>query len=75
MQSAIDRVMQAYGMMNSLTAAEECDARERLALHLAAIDADENGLAIMGLRFLRGPRIHRARKSKPASGPAGSETP
>jgi hypothetical protein len=49
-------------MMNSLTAAEEHDARERLVLHLAEIDADENGLAVEGLRFPRGQRSARMRK-------------
>jgi hypothetical protein len=43
MQTPIDRVMQAYGMMVNLTPEQERAARERLESHLAEIGADDNG--------------------------------
>ena len=54
MQAAIDRVMQAYGMMVNLTPDEERNAREKVAAFLATADAeDENSLAVEGLKYLR----------------------
>jgi hypothetical protein len=51
MESAIDRVMQAYALMANLTAEEVQATREKLAKHLE------------GLRYLRGPdRPHRVRR-------------
>ena len=55
MQAAIDRVMQTFKMMASLTPEEEEDARERLMAHLAGMKADEKTLAVEGLRYLGGP--------------------
>jgi hypothetical protein len=55
MQAAIDRVMQTFTMMASLTLEEARAARERLTAHLANMDADEKRLAVEGLRYLRGP--------------------
>ena len=54
MQAAIDRVMQTFTMMASLTPEEAHAARERLKAHLADMDADEKTLAVEGLRYLRG---------------------
>lgn len=56
MQEAMDRVMQAYGLMVTLSPTDEADARERVQRHLATLQGDENTLAIEGLRFLRGMR-------------------
>ena len=54
MQAAIDRVMQAYGMMVNLTLDEERNAREKVAAFLATADVeDENSLAVEGLKYLR----------------------
>jgi hypothetical protein len=54
MQLAIDRVMQAYGMMVNLTPDEERTAREKVAAFLATADVqDENRLAVEGLKYLR----------------------
>jgi hypothetical protein len=54
MQLAIDRVMQAYGMMVNLTPDEERIAREKVAAYLATADVeDENRLAVEGLKYLR----------------------
>ncbi len=53
MQGAIDRVMQAYGLMVSLTEADERNARRRVEAHLTGVAGDERALAIEGLRYLR----------------------
>jgi hypothetical protein len=63
MHSAIDRVMEAYALMVNLTAEEEQATREELGSHLAGIEADDNALAVEGLRYLRDPgRPSRARR-------------
>jgi len=54
MQAAIDRVMQAYVLMVTLTPEDESNARERVEEHLAGLDGDERTLTVEGLRFLRG---------------------
>ena len=62
MQTAIDRVMQAFTLMANLTPEEAQATRERLAEYLAGVDADEKALAVEGLRYLRGPnRVARRR--------------
>jgi hypothetical protein len=54
MQAAIDRVMQTYGMLMTLTYNEEQAAREKVVSHLAERpDATEQELAVKGLRYLR----------------------
>jgi CHASE1-domain containing sensor protein len=55
MQSAIDRVMQAYTMIANLTPEQVQTTRERLTAYLAGMDADEKALAVEGMRYLRGP--------------------
>jgi hypothetical protein len=63
MQAAIDRVLQTYGMMVNLTAEEERATRRKLEKHLAGMQADDNALAVEGLRYLRGSdRPYRARR-------------
>jgi hypothetical protein len=55
MQAAIERVMQTYGMIKTLSRAEEADIRGKVSTFLAAqrdIGADEQKLTISGLRFL-----------------------
>jgi hypothetical protein len=54
MQTAIDKVMYAYTLITHLTPAEAQATRERLAAHLAGMDADEKALAVEGMRYLRG---------------------
>ena len=54
MQAAIDRVLETYGMMVNLTPEEEQATRRRLEKHLAGSQADDNALAVEGLRYLRG---------------------
>jgi hypothetical protein len=57
MQAAIDRVIQTYGMIVNLSADEERAAREKVTSYLAEKpEADENSLAIEGLRYLRSVR-------------------
>jgi hypothetical protein len=56
MQTTIERVMQAYGMMVNLTAEQEKAARERLGHFLKNRDGDDRELAVQGLQFLRGNR-------------------
>ena len=48
MQAAIDRVMQTYGMMVNLTAAQEDEAREKVSNFLKEKVGDE------GLKYLLG---------------------
>ena len=65
MQSAIDRVMQAYTMIANLTPEQAQATRERLATHLAGRDAYDKALAVEGLRYLRGPeRVARRRLAR-----------
>lgn len=54
MQAAVDRVMQTYVMLVKLTPEEEDVAREKVTTFLSmAKTADENKLAVEGLRFLK----------------------
>jgi hypothetical protein len=65
MQEAMDRVMQAYTMIANLTPEQAQATRERLAAHLAGMDADDKALAVEGLRYLRGPeRVARRRLAR-----------
>jgi hypothetical protein len=65
MQEAMDRVMQAYTMIANLTPEQAQATRERLAVHLAGMDADYKALAVEGLRYLRGPeRVARRRLAR-----------
>ena len=65
MQPAIDKVMYAYSLFAHLTPDEAKATRDRLAAHLAYIDADENVLAFEGMRYLRGAdRVSKRRTNK-----------
>ena len=63
MEQAIERVMQAYTMMQTLSPAEGAEALAKVRAHLAGLDGDENVLAVAGLRFLRGNKQARKRRS------------
>jgi hypothetical protein len=55
MQAAIERVMQTYSMIKTLSQAEEAEIRAKVSTFLAGqrdLDADEHKLTISGLRFL-----------------------
>jgi hypothetical protein len=55
--AAIDRIMKTHGMIVKLTADEERMTREKVISFLAERPgADENALAIEGLRYLRSVR-------------------
>ena len=54
MPTPIERVMQAYGLMVTLTAEEEKAARERLEYFLKNRDGNNQELTVQGLQFLRG---------------------
>ena len=56
MQTTVERVMQAYGLMVNLTTEQESDARERLKQFLRNCAGSDQELAVQGLRFLRGDR-------------------
>ena len=57
MQAAIDRVMQTYCMIVTLTDAETQAAREKVSSYLAERpEATEQQLAVEGLRYLRSVR-------------------
>jgi len=57
MLTAIDRVMQTYGMIVKMTAEEKQAAREKVSSYLAEKpEARENDLAVEGLRYLRSVR-------------------
>ena len=54
MQAAIDRVVHTYSMIVNLTLEQERDVRDKVSKHLAGkTEADENQLAVEGLRYLR----------------------
>jgi hypothetical protein len=67
MQKAIDKVMYAYTLIAHLTPDEVKATRDRLAAHLASLDADEKMLAVEGMRYLRG--ADRVAKRRPARTP------
>ena len=69
MRAAIDRVMQAFTMMTRLTPEQAEATRAKLIAHLAGMDADENALAVEGLRYLRGSdRLVRRRIARKIDG-------
>ena len=67
MQKAINKVMYAHSLLTYLTPDEAQATRQRLAAHLANIDADEDMLAVEGMRYLRGDdRFSRRRTARTA---------
>jgi hypothetical protein len=66
MQAAVDRVMQAYSLMVSLSEAGQLEVRRRVAAHLADLAGDDRILAIEGLRFLRS-AAHPMERRTPAA--------
>jgi hypothetical protein len=53
-QNAIDRIMQTYGLLVNITAAEEQVARQKVTSHLGGrSETDEHKLTVEGLRYLR----------------------
>lgn len=65
MLKAIEKVMYAYTLLTNLTPDESQAIRERLAAHLADMDADEKTLAVEGMRYLRGSdRVTKRRRAR-----------
>ena len=56
MQAPLDRIMRTFGLMVTLTAEQEADARDRLQRFLEGKTGTEQELAVQGLQFLRGMR-------------------
>ena len=56
MQTTVQRVMRAYGLMFNLTTVQEEGARERLERFLNDRKGSDEELAVQGLKFLRGDR-------------------
>jgi hypothetical protein len=54
MKTVIERVMRTYGLMVSLTEAQDQEARERLETFLRNKTGSDHELAVQGLQFLRG---------------------
>ena len=61
MQTVIERVMETYGMMVNLTAAQEEEFRERLESFLMHKTGSDQELAVQGLQFLRGTHSVKSR--------------
>jgi hypothetical protein len=62
MEAAVERVMQTYGMLVSLTSAQEREAREKVLSYLKDKGDDEHKLAVEGLKHLLGHVTKRRRR-------------
>lgn len=54
MQTVVERVIETYGMMVNLTAAQEEEVRKRLEAFLRHKTGNDHELTVQGLQFLRG---------------------
>ena len=63
MEAAVERVMQTYGMLVSLTSTQERETRERVSRYLKDKGDDEHKLAVEGLRHLLGHTLKRRRRA------------
>jgi len=63
MEAAVERVIQTYGMLVSLTSAQEREARERVSSYLRDKGEDEHKLAVEGLKHLLGHSAKRRRRA------------
>ena len=63
MEAAVERVMQTYGMLVSLTSTQERETRERVSSYLKDKGDDEHKLAVEGLRHLLGHTLKRRRRA------------
>jgi hypothetical protein len=63
MQTAINRVMQTYAMLVSLTSLQEREAREKVSSFLKDKGDDEHKLAVEGLKHLLGHTARRRRRA------------
>jgi len=63
MEAAVERVMQTYGMLVSLTSLQEREVREKVSSFLQDKGDDEHKLAVEGLRHLLGHTLKRRRRA------------
>ena len=63
MEAAVERVMQTYGMLVSLTSTQQREARQRVSSYLKDKGDDEQKLAVEGLRHLLGHTPKRRRRA------------
>lgn len=63
MQQAIERVMQTYRLLVSLTPVQEREAREKVSTYLKGKGDDEHRLAVEGLKHLLGRAYRRRRRA------------
>ena len=63
MEAAVERVMQTYAMLVSLTSTQERETRERVSSYLKDKGDDEHKLAVEGLRHLLGHTLKRRRRA------------
>jgi len=61
MQTVVERVMRTYGMMVTLTVAQQEEARGRLEAFLRNKTGSDQELAVQGLQFLRSYRSIKRR--------------
>ena len=62
--SVINKVMQTYGLMVNLSAADEAIVRERLLSFLKDKNDDDHVLTVEALKYLRGGGIIRKRRGQ-----------
>ena len=53
MRAPIDRIMETYGMMLTLTPEQEADARRRVERFLSDQSGSDQELAVLGVKYLR----------------------
>jgi hypothetical protein len=64
MRAAVERVMQTYGMLVSLTSAQAREARAKVSTYLKDRGDDERKLAVEGLKHLLGRAPKRRRRAR-----------
>ena len=58
----IERVMQTWGLLVTLTPEQEQSARERVTKFLEGKNGDDRILAVEAIKFLRGAKTYRRRR-------------
>jgi hypothetical protein len=70
----IERVMQTYGLLVTLTPEQEAMTRQKVKKFLEDKSGDDRMLAVEAIKFLRGARVVRARRPAPRRHGPLSET-
>jgi len=60
----IEKILNTYGMMVTLTPDQQQEARESLIRFLSDKNEDAHALTIAGLKFLRGEKFSRTRRAR-----------